>query len=65
MRVQRAEVLQRVNAGLLFTQARLKFREVVEQFETARLPQFGAATQGWFTSLIHTHILPATGRVGG
>jgi len=54
---QRAEVLQRVNAGLLITQARLKFREVAERFEQGRiLPAFGdrqladidaAMIEGW------------------
>jgi integrase len=57
----RGEVLHRVNAGLLIGSARLSFRELVEQFETARLPQFSAPTGDWYKSLIHTHILPAFG----
>lgn len=58
---KRADVLRTVNAGLLIVQARLKFREVVQQFETARIPHLGAAAASRYTSVIKNHILPAFG----
>lgn len=57
----RADALSAVNAGLLVVQAHRKFRELVERFESIRLPEFGAGTQGRYTSQIHKHILPAFG----
>lgn len=58
---KRAEVLTAVNSGLLISQARCKFHELVERFENGRVPQFAVPTQKWYVSLIHGHILPAFG----
>lgn len=57
----RAEVLDVVNAGRLFTQARMKFRDLAKQYKAARLPQFGSGTQQWQLSLIDNHLIPAFG----
>src|SRR5260370_18807215 len=57
----RAEVLNRVNAGLLIGTARLKFRELVEQYKNARLPELGHGAQDRSESQIRCHILPAFG----
>lgn len=57
----RVEALQAINAGLLFVQARKKFREVVKVYMDTRIAQLGIAAAKRYTGSIKKHILPAFG----
>jgi integrase len=58
---KRGEILHTVNAGLLISQAQVRFRELVEQFKSARIPLLGTAASARYVSCIDRHILPAFG----
>lgn len=58
---RRSEALDLVNAGKVLAQTQIRFKDLVEQFKAARLPQLGAGTQDRYISQIDTHILPAFG----
>lgn len=57
----RGEAIDAVNAGRMMTQAQARFRDLIQQFLTARVPQVGAGTQAKYRSIIENHILPAFG----
>jgi len=56
---QRGELLEVVNAGRIFVQAQIKFKDVARRFLDVRVPQLGFATQKKYRTQIENHILPA------
>jgi integrase len=60
---RRSELLDAVNAGRIFTQSQIKFKDVAGRFIEVRVPQLGVAAQSKYKTQVRLHILPAFGEM--
>jgi len=62
-KAQKQQILAPINAGKSIIQSQIRFGDLAEKFEDARIPQLGSATQAKYRTLLRNHVVPTFGDI--
>src|SRR5580658_1533661 len=62
-KAQKQQILAPINAGKSIIQSQIRFGDLADKFENARIPQLGSATQAKYRTLLRNHVVPTFGEV--